>query len=78
MALSLLRSPGPPVTHLAVLRSFSACSGFARLSTLRNSATRWRMRLCMYALEHFTVVGATKVGRMGKLPSKNNSNVIGV
>lgn len=27
-------------TYLAVLRSFSACSGFARLSTLRNSATR--------------------------------------
>ena len=42
------------VRPLAVLRSFSASSGLARLSTLRNSETRERMRLCMYALEHLT------------------------
>lgn len=33
-------------TDVAVFLSFSA-SGLARLSTLRNSATRCRMRLCM-------------------------------
>lgn len=48
------------VRPLAVLRSFSAYSGFARFKTLRNSATRERMRLCMYAFEHLTRSGRAK------------------
>lgn len=32
--------------------AISLSSGLARLSTFWNSATRWRIRECMYALEH--------------------------
>jgi hypothetical protein len=37
---------------VAVFLSCTATSGFARLRILRNSATLYRIRECMYALEH--------------------------
>lgn len=52
--LDVQNQPRRNVRPLAVLRSFSACSGLARLRTLRNSATLCRIRLCMYAFEHLT------------------------
>lgn len=50
----LANHPRRKVRPVAVFRSFSACSGLARLRTLRNSATLCRIRLCMYAFEHLT------------------------
>lgn len=40
------------VLPLTVLLSCTATSGLARLRILRNSATRCRIRECMYAFEH--------------------------